>query len=299
MILARWVLTKFWSPEDATAALDEAVEGDRPPRQCDLMKPEWAAFISQAIDSLDPRTMAQVVANGQPMAKAWLDAAPVERSLDLSDATVVAGLLQRLQLPAHVLSGACRQCGMLQPPQGHSANCFRNSGPRAQRHEKLKKLLARLYKPCKQHHITKVVVEPQSTNSSQRRADLLVTGAAAPSPPSSCIDVSIVSLTSQESIRAIDALAAATANRKGLGHLLVATALSVRFKKKLASYVDVELPGKLLPFVVSTEGAVHEESWDAIKKLKAFKYGANVRRFILQSSCSLLRDRAASFFFHG
>jgi hypothetical protein len=260
------------------------------------MKQDWADLFSQVSNSLDARMLAQVSANGQPIAKAWLDATPVERSLELSDATIVSGIIQRLQLPAHGLSGACAQCGMLQPPQGHNNNCPTNGGPRAQRHENVKQLLARLYKSCKQTHITKVVVEPQSTNNSQRRADILVSGAAAPSPPSSCIDVSLVSLTSQESTRAIDVLAALSSNQRQLGPQLVATALNARFRKKLASYADVELPGKIFPFIMSTEGAVHEESWNAIKTLKNFKYGANVRRFILQSSCSLLRDRAARFF---
>jgi hypothetical protein len=127
----------------------------------------------------------------------------------------------------------------------------------------------------------------------------MVSGAAAPTPPCSCFDVSVVSLTSKKSIDAIQAAAQEVEIHRKLGYDFVSSALSVRYREKVTSYEKVELPGKLVPFIVSAEGAIHEESWEAIKKLKVFKYGANVRRFILQSSCSLLRDRAAAFYLPG
>jgi hypothetical protein len=93
-MLARWVLTKMWSPDDAQVALEESLDGERPPRQRELMRPVWGEFFDQLFGSLDPPMLAQVAANAHQVSRAWLDAVPVVSSLELSDATVVAGLLQ-------------------------------------------------------------------------------------------------------------------------------------------------------------------------------------------------------------
>ena len=142
-----------------------------------------------------------------------------------------------------------------------------------------------MFAACKPH-ITGCEIEPKSKNNNQR-ADLAVSGAAVLSPPCMCLDISVVSLTSAKSKAAITTAPEAQA---------IQAALTVRFSAKENFYKNALFKGKLIPFVVSAEGALHSQAQKILAKLREHKLGAIVHRFSLLLSCSLLRDRAATFF---
>jgi len=292
--LARWQLTNQWGKAPTELAVGQAREDpDRPPRQRELTAEIWEAKAAALADTLSDQQSAQVAANSQRLATAWLFACPIEPGLHLSDATVTAGLMLRLLEQPRGLPGACPRCSMVRPPPGHDLSCSTSRARRTRRHDDVKRLLFKMFRACGTPHITRVGLEPLSTNQPQRRADLLVAGAAAPIPSCTCLDVSVVSLSSSVSRRAI-----ASTPRTGARDpsQLVNRALSVRFRDKKTHYRDAEFDGTYLPFVVSTEGAMHDQAADVFKTLRKFKLGKIVYRFGLLLSCALLRERAATFY---
>jgi hypothetical protein len=142
-----------------------------------------------------------------------------------------------------------------------------------------------MFAACATPHISGCEIEPLSKNKNQR-ADLAVSGAAVLSPPIMCLDVSVVSLASAKSKAAI-------ASAQGDP---IEEALSVRYTAKTNFYKEAVFPGKLIPFVISSEGALHSQAQKVFTKLREHKQGAITHRFILLLSCSLLRDRAATYF---
>jgi hypothetical protein len=150
-----------------------------------------------------------------------------------------------------------------------------------------------MYKECGRPHITKVELEPPSSTNTSRRADILVRGAAVPFPPSVYIDVTIASLASAKCRAAIAAAGPVSAKN---GDHLVQAALAVRFADKRRSYQGVRLNGKFAPFVLSAEGALHSVAQSFLQTLTKFKLGAIVRRFCILLSCSLLRERAVTYY---
>jgi hypothetical protein len=284
--LTKWVLLNMWGQASVEAIFGEKIPAERPLKQRDLMKGAWRGFSLDVFHSMDAQKTALVRANAGRLAAGWLQASPIEKGLVLSDATVTAGLRQRLLLPATHTTGACLRCGTTMPPVGHELNCATSQPLRTRRHEKVKKLLARMFAACAKPHIARCELEPHSKNNNQR-ADLLVSGAAVLSPPCMCLDISVVSLTSTKSKAAIVKAAEDGA---------IQAALDVRFAAKEIFYKNTTFPGQLIPFVVSTEGALHLQAQKVFTRLRAHKQGAVVNRFSLLLSCSLLRDRAATYF---
>jgi hypothetical protein len=283
--LTKWVLLNMWGQASVGEIFGEEIPADRPLKQRDMMKASWRGFSLDVFHSMDAQKTALVRANAGLLATGWLHASPIEKGLVLSDATVTAGLRQRLILPATHTTGACIRCGLAQPPVGHELNCATTQSLRTRRHHKVKHLLARMFSTCAKPHIAGCEIEPLSKNKHQR-ADLAVMGAAVLSPPCMCLDISVVSLTSAKSKAAI-----ATASDDA-----IQAALDVRFAEKANFYKDSEFQGKLIPFVVSTEGALHLQAQKVFAKLREHKQGSIVTRFLFLMSCALLRDRAATYF---
>ena len=289
--LSRWQLTEMWGETGAERALGEAIK-DRPPRQHEHMRAVWSERVDSFRETLTSNELARVAANSSTVGSAWMNAAPIERGLVLSDSTVVAALNLRLLQEPRGLPGSCSRCGHLQPPANHDLSCPAMGPRRTVRHDSVKRLIAKMYRAVGRPHVTRVGLEPASTNTPQRRADILICGAAAPIPTSTCVDVSVVNLSSSKSRNAI--AAAASVNRDPA--LLVGAALSLRYRDKLASYRNVEFPGAFLPFVITSEGAMHEQAVAAFKTLQKFKLGAIVYRFRLLLSCTLVRERAVTYY---
>lgn len=287
--LARWFLTLIWGPRAAETAVEEALEGERPPRQHILMRPVWGRKSDEFHENHSDQERVLAQANASPIASAWMFTCPIESGLFLSDATTVAGLRLRLQAKGSQ-RGFCPNCGSTQNSQAHDLACPANARRRTKRHQTVKTVLAQLYRSIGRPHITRVELEPSSTNNPQSRVDLLVSGSAAPAPPVSCIDVSIVNLSSAKSRQAIAAAG------KGNPEKWLAAALAARVKAKVTRYKDDAFEGTMIPFVFSSEGAAHTTVSESFKKIRDLKLGAQLRRFLLKLSCSLLRERAATFF---
>lgn len=151
--LTQRVITGQWGENVAKRVLGEAEIGIRPLRQRDLMKGTWRGFALDVLESMDVQTKALVKANAGRLATGWLRAAPVEKGLILSDATVAAVLRQRLILPPNRTTGACNRCGMIMPPAGHELNCATSQPLRTRRHDKLKRILARMFAACATPHL--------------------------------------------------------------------------------------------------------------------------------------------------
>ncbi|GFZ44347.1 hypothetical protein JCM24511_02069 [Saitozyma sp. JCM 24511] len=152
------------------------------------------------LESLDPHSAKSVIEASSLLGRKWLSVIPFSPALRLSDFEVSAGLHARTLPPGAVTR--CRHCGA--PNQlGHDEICLRRAPWIMARHEEAKGTIgtARATLEGVQVHL-----EPLITGT-QRRNDIRITGSASSGLSREDIDITIVSLASQDSQTAMLPLA--------------------------------------------------------------------------------------------
>ena len=277
----------------------EALGYDDVPKQRSLMSDIWSAKAAEVRELLDPVSRAQLASFASPVGKAWCLSIPVEPQLRIDDNSIAAALhVRTFQRPER--DSLCNNCGKPNPPLGHDLSCSARQALRTRRHETIKHLVSDLFHDIGFPDVTRVELEPRSTKiSSQRRADLRVEGVAAPTPPSTVFDFSVVNLVGQAAALAIRRAVSRPDNPDPKGPELLAAALEVRFQAKLQAYRDERFQGTFVPFIISPEGAMHPRAAAGLQYLATTRqrtHGRLVRRFYHLLSCALVRYRGLTFF---
>lgn len=144
------------------------------------------------LESLDPRSAKSLIEASSLLGRKWLSVIPFSAALRLSDFDVSAALHARTLLPGAATH--CRHCGA--PNQlGHDEICLRRAPWTMARHEQAKRTIGMALATVEG---VQVHLEPMITGT-QRRNDIRITGSASSGLSSEDIDITIVSLASQES----------------------------------------------------------------------------------------------------
>jgi hypothetical protein len=238
------------------------------------------------LQSLDPHSAKSVVEASSLLGRKWLSVTPFSPALRLSDFEVSAALHARTLLPGAATH--CRHCGA--PNQlGHDEICLRRA-PTVARNEQAKRAIGTALSTVQG---VQVHLEPLITGT-QRRNDVRITGSAASGLSSEDIDITIVSLASQDSQTATQPLAD-TEDDSAAGRTtkLVQKHLNAVAREKRRRHPPSDRPFR--PFVLSLGGTMETDARDALKLWKSIMTGGVYSLLVRRLSLGLLRARARCF----
>jgi len=225
--------------------------------------------------------------NCNKIANSVLLAIPTLPSLTLKDSEFHVALNIR-SLHSGISQPNCWFC-LLPLVPGHDEACKRPN-LRTQQHEQVKKYLAHTVSKCRtSYHEEPFVNQPNSG----LRADLLVTGPAAPNATKNFIDISITSVLSLKARRACDSLAVVPGEPiESLLSRKVIRALEARVKVKNLKYKNV-CEFEFAPIIISSGGTLHLNTRQWFSKIHAKGIPKGVLRRDL--GMILLRTRAVNY----
>jgi hypothetical protein len=221
------------------------------------------------------------------LGRKWLSVIPFSPALRLSDFEVSAALHARTLLPGAATH--CRHCGALDQ-LGHDEICPRRAPWTRARHEQAKRAIGTALATLKG---VQVRLEPLVIGT-QRRDDIRISGSAPSGLGREDIDITIVSLASQNSQTATlplattedDSMAERTAK-------LVDKHLNAVAREKRRRHPPSDRPFR--PFVLSLGGIMETEARDALKLWKSIMTGGVYSLLVRRLSLGLLRARARCF----
>jgi hypothetical protein len=236
---------------------------------------------------LDPRSAKSVIEAASLFGRKALSVIPFSPALRLSDFEVSAALHSRTLLPGAATH--CRHCGAVNR-HGHDEICLRRAPWSVARHEQAKRTIGTALATLEG---VQVHLEPLITGT-QRRNDIRITGSASSGLSSEDIDITIVSLASQDSQTATLPLAtteddsAAERTTK-----LVQKHLNAVAREKRRRHPPSDRPFR--PFVLSLGGTMETDARDALKLWKSIMTGGVYSLLVRRLSLGLLRARAHCF----
>ena len=229
--------------------------------------------------------------------RAALDVSIVAVASNGSQAAAVAILLVDLHTRTLVpgpREGTCVGCGQT-AGRSHDLTCRKRGAMRTARHEIVKKCLATASMATgAQIRLEPFFIQPYSG----RRADIKVTGPAAPNGSRAALDVSIVAVASNGSQAAAVAIPQDNSGHTSiatLARLRVSAALEARFQQKIADASSENFGSEFVPIVLSSAGTTHPKLELLFGKLK--EAGCKLGALKCHISYDVLRARAVTFSF--
>ena len=149
---------------------------------------------TQLFLTLTDQQIKTVLESASGLGKKWLSIVPFHASLQLSNFQISAGLHVKTLLPG--LGIVCRQCGVRTVEVGHAEVCVHRQRWSTARHEQVKRAIASALSKIQG---VAVVVEPL-IGGTARRNDIRVTGNPASGVSRHEYDVTVVSLSTRDSV---------------------------------------------------------------------------------------------------
>jgi hypothetical protein len=248
---------------------------------------EFEAIRKALFQDLTDQQIKTVLESGSGLGKKWLSIVPFYSSLRLSDFEISAGLHVKTLLPGPGV--VCRQCGVRTVEVGHAEVCVHRQRWSTARHEQVKRAIASALSKIPG---VAVVVEPLIEGTA-RRNDIRITGSQASGVARHEYDVTVVSLSTRDSVNTRIPPTSLSDDPAERCHALIDKFLDSKAEDKIR-----RLPRNGIPFtpLVFTVGGMMDKGTVAILQLwKETMPAATFATLCQQLSLILLKARARSF----